>query len=68
MIVRKEGTDAVFELRSTFWDGTQKGKSGEEGEKERKEKPYGPMPAWMAGLHRAYAKVWMETSVRSLMQ
>ena len=52
MVARREGEVVVFELRSTFWNGVDKGA-------ER-------MPGWMVKLHMLYTKMWMEAGVRGL--
>ncbi|KAK7517374.1 uncharacterized protein IWZ02DRAFT_198661 [Phyllosticta citriasiana] len=54
--VRKDGDDAVFAMKSFFFDSTEEGASA------------APPSALFDYLHREYAKLWMETSVRKLLK
>ncbi|KAK8201699.1 hypothetical protein IWZ01DRAFT_443244 [Phyllosticta capitalensis] len=54
--VAKDGNDAVFTMKSFFFDSTEEG---------AKAAPPSKAFDW---LHREYAKLWMETSVRKLLK
>ncbi|KAK8182768.1 hypothetical protein BC567DRAFT_158017 [Phyllosticta citribraziliensis] len=54
--VRKDGDDAVFVMKSFFFDSTEEGANAS------------PPSALFDFLHREYAKLWMETSVRKLLK
>lgn len=54
--VSREGGDAVFHLKCVFFNSTPAGAKG------------GMMPKHIEFLHREYAKLWMETSVRRLLK
>lgn len=56
MEVRKDGDDAVFAMKCFFLDTTEEGANAP------------PPSATFDFLHREYAKLWMETSVRKLLK
>lgn len=53
--ISPEQDTATFRLTSKFFNSTPEGAKG------------GSMPAHIEFLHREYAKLWMETSVRRLL-
>ncbi|KAF2454621.1 hypothetical protein BDY21DRAFT_387427 [Lineolata rhizophorae] len=54
--VSRDDKFATFHLKSIFFNSTPEGAEG------------GQLPFWYTPLHREYTKLWMETSVRSLMK
>jgi hypothetical protein len=54
--VNKDDQVATFRLKSIFFNSTPEGSKG------------GKLPEWFYFLHREYAKLWMETSVRKLLK
>jgi hypothetical protein len=54
--VTKDDKNATFHLKSVFFNSTPGGANG------------GQLPFWFDFLHREYAKLWMETSVRRLLK
>ena len=53
--VSKDDREATFHLKSCFFNSTPSGKNG------------GQLPWWFEPAHREYTKLWMETSVRKLL-
>ncbi|TID20707.1 hypothetical protein E2P81_ATG05337 [Venturia nashicola] len=54
--VNKDDKTATFRLKSIFFNSTPEGQKA------------GELPEWFYFLHREYAKLWMETSVRKLLK
>ena len=56
MEVEKDGEFAYFRMKSFFYNSTPEGKDAQ------------PLPWYFQFLHREYAKLWMEMSVRRLLK
>jgi hypothetical protein len=56
--VTEDDQNATFHLKSTFFNSTPEGAGAHPG----------MLPWWFDFMHKEYAKLWMETSVRRLLK